>query len=160
MLPCPQAGVPSPLRQPGEGLQPKLMSLLLDGLEVVDEHTEHVVDRGLAGRATPGHLSKTCAPDGHLSTPMGHDDSSAIDNGGDCGDGEKAIMSLRNTREISGRRLERGCGRAVTAAVQAMASATMSHKHVRCLASDGAGACAAAGAIPRRSYHTTTIPRL
>jgi len=66
------------------------MSLLLNGLEVVDEHTEHVVDRGLAGRATPGHFSKTRAPDGHLSTPIGHDDRSAIDNGSDLSDGEKS----------------------------------------------------------------------
>jgi len=141
---------------PWRGLQPKLRSLLLDGLEVVDEHTEHVVDRGLAGRATPSHLSKTRAPDGHLSTPMGQDDRSTIDNGGDLGDGENSVMSLRNPREISGRRLERGCGRAVTAAMQAMASATMSHKHVRCLTSDGAGPCR--GLRRRRGYPQEESP--
>jgi len=38
----------------------------------------------------PGHLYKTPAPDGHLSTLMGHDDRSAIDNGSDLSDEEKS----------------------------------------------------------------------
>ena len=70
------------------------MLLLLDGLEVVDEHTEHVLDDGLAGRATPAHLAKTRAPDGRLPTTMGWDDHPAIDSSSDLGDGEQSVMPL------------------------------------------------------------------
>ena len=39
------------------------VSLLLDGLEVVNKYTENFLDHGLAGRATPSHLPpKTHTP--------------------------------------------------------------------------------------------------
>lgn len=47
--------------------------LFLDGLEVVEEHMEYILDHGLAGRATPGHLAKTRTPDGHRPTAMSWD---------------------------------------------------------------------------------------
>lgn len=36
--------------------EPGCVALALNGLEVIDEHTEHLMDDGLAGRATPGDL--------------------------------------------------------------------------------------------------------
>jgi hypothetical protein len=117
------------------------VSLLLDGLEIVNKQTEHVVDHGLAGGAAPAPLAKTHAPDGHLPTAMGRDDSPSIDHGGELSDEEQAIMPLRNAREIRRRRLERGRSGAIPTAVYAMARARILHKHAWCLAPGGAGDC-------------------
>jgi hypothetical protein len=110
------------------------VSLLLDGLKIVNEYTENLLDHGLAGRATPSHLPKTHAPDGHLPTAMGRDGRPSIDSGSDLGGGEKSVMPLPNTREVGWGWLERGRGWAITLAVRAMAGTTIPHKHVRCLA--------------------------
>jgi hypothetical protein len=120
-----------------EGAAQGCVSLLLDGLEIVKEYTENLLGHSLAGRVTPSHLPKTHAPDGHVPTAMGRDSRPSIDSGGDLGGGEKSVMPLPNTREIGWRRLERGCGRAITLAVRAMAGATVPHKYVRCLAPGG-----------------------
>src|SRR5262245_28135328 len=82
------------------GLQPKLMSLLLDGLEIFDEDEEITTDDFLADRAAPGHFSKALAPDGHLPTTMGRDNGAAVDVCGNLGNGEGPAPSLRNTSEI------------------------------------------------------------
>jgi hypothetical protein len=134
---------------------------LLDGLEVVEKHTENLLDYSFASSATPGHLSKTHAPDGHLPTTMSRDDRPPIDEGGDLGDREKSVMPLCNLGEISRRRLECGCSGTIPTAVHAMTRATILHKHVRCLGSgceETAGdRGAAARAIPRRMHHTTPM---
>ena len=107
---------------------------MLDGLEIFDEDEEIATDDFLADRATPAHLSKALAPDGHLPTAMGRDGRPSIDSGSDLGGGEKSVMPLPNTREVGWGWLERGRGWAITLAVRAMAGTTIPHKHVRCLA--------------------------
>jgi hypothetical protein len=103
--------------------------LLLDGLEVVDEYTEHVVDYGLAGRATPAHLPKIRPPDGHLPTAMRRESGPSIDHSGELIDGETSAMPLRNPCEIGWGRLERRGSGTITTAVHAVACATIPHKH-------------------------------
>ena len=50
----------------------------MEAKEVVEEHTQHFLDHGLAGPATPGHLPTALAPDGHLPTAMGRDRHRAL----------------------------------------------------------------------------------
>jgi hypothetical protein len=91
------------------------MVLWLHGLEIVNEHTEHLVDHGLTSRAAPGHLPKALAPDGHLPTAMRRDNGPAIDHSRHLVDGENPIMAPRNTCEIGWRGLERRRGGAILA---------------------------------------------
>ena len=64
------------------------VSLLLDGLEVVNKYTENFLDHGLAGRATPSHLPKRTPQMGMSRLPLGRDGRPSIDSGGDLGDGK------------------------------------------------------------------------
>jgi hypothetical protein len=82
---------------------------LLDGLEIFDEDKQIATDDFLADRATPTHLSKALAPDGHLPTAMGRDGGPAVDVRGNFGNGEVPATPLGNTREIGrGRAQGRG----------------------------------------------------
>jgi hypothetical protein len=69
-------------------------------LEIFDEDKEIATDDFLADRATPGHLPKALAPDGHLPTAMGRDDGPAVDARSNFGNGEAPATPLGNTREI------------------------------------------------------------
>ena len=139
--------------------------LLLDGLEVVDEHTEHVLDHGLAGRATPAHLAKPRAPDGHLPTTMGRDDHPAIDSSRDLGDGNSpSCRCAIRVRSAGGGWSAGAAGPSPRPCVpwQALQCRTNTYGASRMVSLETVeGRCAAARAIPRRIHphhnHTKTI---
>ena len=64
----------------------------------------------LADRATPTHLAKALAPDGHLPTAMGRDDGPPVNKGRDLSYGEVPTTALRQTREIRWRRAQSRSG--------------------------------------------------
>jgi hypothetical protein len=75
-------------------------------LEVFDEDEKIPTDHLLADRATPTHLTKALAPDGHLPTAMSRDDGPSVNKGRDLSYGEVPATALRQMREIRWRRAQ------------------------------------------------------
>ena len=146
----------------GEGPVLDCVLLLLDGLEVVDEPTEHVLDHGLAGRATPPISPKRAPQMGISRLPWADDHPPSI----------AAVISATG-RSPSCRCAIRvrsaGGGWSADAAGpsprpcgpwQALQCRTNTYGASRMVSLGTVEGCyAAARAIPRRIHPTITIPR-